>query len=592
MAGKTSPLAAPLALALTLALPLPAAAEGDALPEIPNLAGPYLAAEAAARRSDVAAAARWYAEALEAAPESQALLSKAIVHHVSAGRMEEAVAYAERLEAVQPDRHLGVLVLAVEALRTGDPGRARALLAGTEESSGPFVGQLIAAWAAFADGDTGEARRMLTRLGEKGNAGQAGEIVAGYHLALLEAAAGNEEVALAAIDRTIERAEGTDDRLTRVRAGILARLGRVEEAGTALAERIDATLGDARLESIAGGLAEGRVPTPLVSSGTEGAAEALYGVAGFLARSVNANPQIGLAYARLATHLDPALVQAWLLIGDILDEQGQHELAIAAYEQVPRDAPEALEAAIGRARALEAAERRDEAIGVLREIAAAHPRALEAHLALGDALRRGERWAEAAEAYDAAVRLIGAPEQRHWSLYYQRGIVYERSDQWEKAEADFLKALELQPEQPLVLNYLGYSWVEQRKNLDRAQEMIETAVDQRPEDGFIVDSLGWVKFRLGAFEEAAKHLERAVELQPTDPIINDHFGDALWMIGRKTEARFQWKRALSFEPEEDEAERIRKKLRLGLDAVLAEEEARGEPAVVKSTAGDAKANGG
>jgi Flp pilus assembly protein TadD len=165
-------------------------------------------------------------------------------------------------------------------------------------------------------------------------------------------------------------------------------------------------------------------------------------------------------------------------------------------------------------------------------------------------------------------------------LFYQRGIAYERSDRWELAEDDFFRALELEPDQPLVLNYLGYSWVELRRNLDEAQEMIEKAVEQRPDDGYIVDSLGWVMYRLGNFEEAVKHLGRAVELRPVDPVINDHFGDALWMVGRRIEARFQWKRALSFEPEEEEAERIRDKLERGLDAVLADEAAAGEPAII------------
>ncbi|MEL7174557.1 MAG: tetratricopeptide repeat protein, partial [Pseudomonadota bacterium] len=216
----------------------------------------------------------------------------------------------------------------------------------------------------------------------------------------------------------------------------------------------------------------------------------------------------------------------------------------------------------------------------MREVTARFPRSVEAQLALGDILRRERRFAEASVAYDAAIQLTDPIEPRHWVLFYQRGITYERSDQWEKAEADFLQALEMEPDQPQVLNYLGYSWVELRMNIDRAKEMIETAVAKRPDDGYIVDSLGWVLFRLGDFEEAVRHLERAVELRPVDPVINDHFGDALWMVGRRTEARFQWRRALSFEPEEEEEVRIRAKLSRGLDDVLEEEAAAGMPAII------------
>ncbi|MEM7509264.1 MAG: tetratricopeptide repeat protein, partial [Pseudomonadota bacterium] len=182
--------------------------------------------------------------------------------------------------------------------------------------------------------------------------------------------------------------------------------------------------------------------------------------------------------------------------------------------------------------------------------------------------------------YDGAIQLIGTPENRHWVLYYQRGITYERSKQWPKAESDFRQALALEPDHPLVLNYLGYSFVEMKINLDEARDMIEKAVEQRPDDGYIVDSLGWILYRLGEFDEALRHMSRAVELRPVDPVINDHYGDVLWMNGRKIEAEFQWRRALSFDPEEAEQERIRRKLEVGLDLVLEEEAAAGNPAII------------
>jgi Flp pilus assembly protein TadD len=256
--------------------------------------------------------------------------------------------------------------------------------------------------------------------------------------------------------------------------------------------------------------------------------------------------------------------------------------------------PEALEAEIGRAEAMQAAGRIDESITALRGTVAAHPRWIEGYTSLGDMLRRDEQFAEAGKAYDGALALVPHPERRHWPLFYQRAITFERSDQWPRAEADFMKALELEPDQPLVLNYLGYSWVEMGENLAEAQAMIEKAVEQRPEDGYIVDSLGWVLFRLGDFDGAVEHLETAVELKPVDPVINDHFGDALWMVGRQTEARFQWKRSLSFEPEADAATRIHRKLAVGLDTVLTEEAAAGNPAIIQTdgTGAGTNTNGG
>ena len=192
--------------------------------------------------------------------------------------------------------------------------------------------------------------------------------------------------------------------------------------------------------------------------------------------------------------------------------------------------------------------------------------------ALGDLMRSEERYDEAAPHYDHAVELTEAGGGKaSWVLHYTRGISHERIGNWEQADASFRAALEIEPDQPLVLNYLGYSLVERRENLDEALKMIETAVEQRPEDGYIVDSLAWVYYRLDRFEDAVEPMERAVSLLPDDPIINDHLGDVYWMVGRKREARFQWTRALSFDPEEKELDRIRRKLEVGLDQVLAEE---------------------
>ncbi|MHA1527957.1 MAG: tetratricopeptide repeat protein [Alphaproteobacteria bacterium] len=604
MAGKISTLArcvvAPpalsraRALALALALALAALALPEVAPAQSNSgnAGPYLAAENAARRGDISEAARLYAQALARDPDNTYLIGRTITHQMAAGQIERAIPVARRLDALRPGHHLGALLLAVDALKRGDPARARRMLASGGTEGGPFVGQLMDAWATFAEGDTDAAREMLAELEEDGTGGAAGEIVVAYHLGLLESAAGRDAEAIVAFDRAAERAGNSTLRLTRVRAGVLARLGQGEEARAAVTERLSRILGDRRLELLARDLAAGKIPAPVVRTGIEGVAESLFGVSGYLSRGDNR--QIGLAYAQLAIYLDPGLVEARLLIAGLLQQDEQYELAIAAFETIPADAPEALDAEIGRAEAMQGAGRIDEAIATLRDTVAAHPRALEAHTSLGDMLRRDSQFAEAGTAYDGALALVAHPEKRHWPLFYQRGISFERSKQWPRAEADFLKALELEPDQPLVLNYLGYSWVEMGENLAEAQAMIEKAVEQRPEDGYIIDSLGWVLYRLGDFDGAAEHLERAVELKPVDPVINDHFGDALWMVGRRIEARFQWKRSLSFEPEDDNAERTRNKLAEGLDAVLAEEAAAGDPAIIQSdgTATGANANDG
>jgi Flp pilus assembly protein TadD len=214
-------------------------------------------------------------------------------------------------------------------------------------------------------------------------------------------------------------------------------------------------------------------------------------------------------------------------------------------------------------------ERTDEAAKTLNAMAEEEPELADSLIRLGDIMRARERFVEAGTAYDRAYKRLGPLQSHHWTLLYARGIVLERTKQWDRAEADFLKALELSPDQPFVLNYLGYSWVDQGRHLDRAKRMIQKAVDLRPNDGYIVDSLGWAYFRLGEFANSVKEMERAVELMPEDPVLNDHLGDALWRVGRKLEARYQWNRVLILQPKDDLRVQIAGKLADGLPDVPA-----------------------
>ncbi|MEM7613562.1 MAG: tetratricopeptide repeat protein, partial [Pseudomonadota bacterium] len=310
-----------------------------------------------------------------------------------------------------------------------------------------------------------------------------------------------------------------------------------------------------------------------ITTAAQGAASVFSILAGALTREQA--ERLGLVYARLATHIRPSYDEVTTLIGDVLTDQGQFDLAAEAFEEVAATSAWYVTAEVGRADALSSADRVDEAIEVLSNLARVKPDNMSVITALGDMMRREDNFSGAAEVYDQAINLIDVATPSDWRLFYVRGIAHERTDQWPKAEADFRRALELNPDQPHVLNYLGYSMVELHQNLEEALDMIERAVAQRPNDGYITDSLGWVLYRLGRYEEAVAPMERAVELLPVDPILNDHLGDVLWKVGRQNEAVFQWKRALSFEPEDEDLERIRRKLEVGLDVVLAEE-AEGE----------------
>ena len=488
-------LAASAAVLIATGLQIGGANPASAQAMRPGLAGPYLAATHAQQRGDVAAAALYFRQALAADRQSVDLLENAVIYGIAAGEFEKTHPLATDLLDRRPSHHVATLASAVRDLRAGNVADMRDLVG--EGGNGPFVSVLLRAWADFELGDVDAARDRLRQL-ETTSGNTVVQLLAAYHLGLLETAAGNGDEATAAFLRGMELSGGASTiRIVDARARALALSRRSEDALALIREELDQTRGGPELEPLAATIEAGEVPAPLVSNAAEGAAEALLGIASILASQSGENDATALIYARLAHELRPDLVSATLLVAQLLEAQSQYELAIAAYDTVPQDAGRLLDALIGKASALQSLERGDEGIVVLKEAALRFGENIDVHTALGALLRRNSRFEEAAVAYDAAVALVDVPEQRHWPLYYQRGISYERSKQWEKAEADFLLALELEPEQPLVLNYLGYSWVEMGINLEEAKRMIEIAVEKRPQDGFITDSLGWVLYRLG-----------------------------------------------------------------------------------------------
>ena len=305
-------------------------------------------------------------------------------------------------------------------------------------------------------------------------------------------------------------------------------------------------------------------PTPRAVTAVTGAAEALFDLSSALTQRTSRD--FAISFAQMALYLDPNLTLAKVLLGDILESENRLEKANVLYGTIDPKSPFAWSSQLRVAANLDKLDKVGEAENRLRALAKSYPKRPDPLIQLGDIFRGHEKFTDAVKAYDDAVARLGDIETHHWGIFYSRGIALERSKNWPRAEADFLKALELEPKQPYVLNYLGYSWVDQGLNLDRAQEMIRLAVTLRPNDGYIVDSMGWAYYRLNKFEEAVVELERAVELRPEDPVINDHLGDAYWQVGRRLEARFQWLRARSLNPEADVLTEIERKLKQGLTA--------------------------
>ena len=524
-------------------------------------AGNYLAGRQALKNRDFGNASRFLGKALEKTPDNTLLLRNTFLARLADGDITEAVPMAREIVKRQNSAPIAKLILLVDAVERNDlPGAGPILANFPERGFSGFLKPLLTSWVMVGATDGSDPIEALSPL--KNQSGL--RVLYELHAALLSDAVGRPEEAEKHYKFAAKNVRRSTLRVVQGYGQHLERAGKTEQARllyeTYLKENPDSVVLGPAMER----LDKGEKPALLVSGPAEGIAEALFNIAGTMTRQNSA--QDALIFGQLALHLRPDFDLARMLVAGILESMNRNEDAIAAYREIDSQSPFHWSARLRVAGNLEALDRDDDAIALLQILTREDATRPEPMVSLGDLLRSNKRFAESVAAYDRAIELLSDLDKRHWTILYSRGISLERSKQWERAERDFKRALELNPDQPYVLNYLGYSWVDQGINLGPAREMIERAVKLRPNDGYIVDSLGWVLYRLKDFEGAVEHLERAVELRPNDPTINDHLGDAYWRVGRYTEARFQWQRALALKPEADQISAIEDKLQRGLAA--------------------------
>lgn len=528
--------------------------------------GNFLAARHARQMNDNTAAANYYMRALREDPESALLTQGAFIALLADGRVGEAVVLVPGLRQLNPSEYLPRMTQASAHMLARDYDAVLRLVAeGPNGGIHAAFNPLLSAFAHAGKGEADQANASLQRL-------ERHPLMSGVYLHLKPILLDILNQAQPAEAAYREATEGRDRAGTRQVDGFarfLERQSRPAEARRLLEEQLAVNPDNPVLLAGLRRLDTRRtLPTePLVGNAVEGLAEALFASATALGRSDGGD--LAELHLQLALFLRPDLDDARMLLGDIYESRERYDQALAMYARVSTGSPYAESAQLRQAWCINELGRHDEAVRVLRRMASAVPESPRALLTLADMYRQMEKWPEAAREYTNALARIPRLEQRHWTILFGRGVSYERSKQWEKAEVDMLKALELQPEQPLVLNYLGYSWVDMHRNIDQATKMIERAVQLRPNDGAIVDSLGWALYRLGRYEEAVVQLERAVELKGGDPVITDHLGDAYWRVGRQEEAKFQWRRALGLKPEQELAVQVQRKLDHGLDPVAA-----------------------
>jgi tetratricopeptide (TPR) repeat protein len=523
----------------------------------PSPTGSYLAGRQAMDELRTEEAARFFKEAVQSDWDNPILVERSFVAFAANGDIREAAQTAKRLIDLAGPNELAELVMATEALKERRYGAAeRALQTISQDTFTGITASMLRAWALVGEKRFEDADKTLTDLGSTGL-----EDFLVFHRALMAEVSGRRALALELAEKAFDN-EPYVARMVEVYSRMLGNEGRFDEASDVIASFEAEGLSHPLVTAVKQAVDAKKRPGVFATNAQIGAAEMYHGIGAALTR--DGSKDLALVFLRLGQYLDPSADVISLAIGQLLDSENQHEAANAIYDGIAASSPMKPVAVVRVAQNLDAMGERAEALRRLRNIVAVRPDDLDAVSVLGDLLRYDEEYLPAAEAYTKALEISGGEARADWRFYYVRGISYERAKEWPKAEADFKKALDLNPDQPSVLNYLGYSWIDMEMNLDEALGMIEKAVEAQPQDGYIIDSLGWAFYKLDRIDEAVETLERAVMLLPNDPEINDHLGDAYWKAGRKLEAEFQWNVAKSVDEEGRVTERVEPKLAEGL----------------------------
>jgi tetratricopeptide (TPR) repeat protein len=579
--------AALLALLVSTAAIAPAFAAKSA--EAPGFrpttaSGSLLAGRLAANLRDDDNAAAFYAQALRSGlfkddQAQQELTNRTFVALLTSGEMDKAVTFANKVIAIDKKNPIAHLVLGIRAFKARNYNAARTELAFTlDKPILQLATPLISTWTYAGAGQTKKGVAASDDISSNDGFSTFKNFSAGMMLDL----AGQHEEAIARLKDAHER-DANAVSVTDAYARALVRGGKKDEA---LAVLNDYAAKVPRQPVVAGLIADiqaGKRIQPAATTAQQGAADILISVAAGIAKQGGAD--YAVVFYRLALYLDGTNPNALIGLAELYSDLKQQEVAQQLFQAVPPSSPLKRNAEIELATTLDELDKTDEGVAHLKKIIAANPKDLDAIISLGGIYQTRKRWDEAVGAFSQAIDVIGTPSRNDWSTFYYRGIAYERTKNWPKAEADFKKALELYPDQPSVLNYLGYSWIDQGMHLQEGMDMIKKAVDQRPDDGYIVDSLGWANYKLGQYDEAVEQLERAVSLKPSDPTINDHLGDAYWKAGRKLEATFQWRHALDSKPEADEKAELESKMKQGMKDTASADATK--PAAIPTPAADA-----
>jgi len=537
-------------------------ADGKGAPEVSQAGnlpfGEYLAGRHAAIHHDIRSAANFHEQALILDPDNELILRKSFGIFISDGRYDQALKSAHKLTSLNIEDSMVKMFLFLEKAKAKDFEGALVDLdkigaAGVYSLFKP----LFRAWVLVANGQAQEAEAVIETLLKTVGFKDFKQ----YHAGLIYDHLGKTELAEKMYSASLIVPGPVSLRAVEAYGGLLQRLDRKVDARQLYLNYLEKAPDNARLLRALQELDNNVLSASFINRETDGIAEIFHTAANFLMQD-----NIRLAatiYLRYANYLKADFALVDFMLGQVFESDKYYEGALDSYGRLGKNHPLYFRAQVQMAWTLEKMDRLEEAFAAMKKLSVEFSGNREIYATLGDIYRIHRRFDEAVLAYTKYIDSLTAITENHWSIFYTRGIVLEQSQQWQRAEADLLKALELRPDHPQVLNYLAYSWVDKGMNIEKARVMLEKAVELRPNDGFIRDSLGWALYRMGDMPKAVEHLERALQMQSDDWAINDHLGDAYWAVGRKYEAKFQWRHALSLKPDEDLIEKIKRKLEDG-----------------------------